>query len=183
MTRSAGSTDTRSPLVVSDRALLVGEKSHEVTGDDGSEALLLAYLDFLSELRSTAPTIGSLRSGDIEVLSSATGMDQAIVRATLVSMLSTEEVAPVRLTRRARSAAFSFFGVAVVGGGLTLAATLGAPASVPVASQPTPAARLVSAQIIDRTGSQDISGPYSVERPSQSIAEVKVGNGITIERR
>ncbi len=158
-------TKERTPLLVENTGLRIGEMNHAVDGHDNA-SLFVAYLDFLAELRSASPSVGSLRTTDIEVLAQVTGLTHDHVRWQLQRFLTAQR--PKRLTRRARAGVFATFGVAILGGALALASVISASAADGTTTEAKPRLEIGFGSVIDRS-----------ETPPPTV---QIGSALTIER-
>jgi hypothetical protein len=176
----------RTPLLVRGDVLTIGDsqRSASVGEADSNDALFSAYIDFLCDLRAVRPTVGSLRSGDVEVLALVTGLTAEEVRHHLEQLVGVQSK---RLSRRTRKGLFAAAGVCILGGALVLASTVARPAA-----SPTAAAREVnigSALTIDRVAlsparvAAKIDSALSLERSDVDLPpNVEIQSALTIER-
>jgi hypothetical protein len=184
-TSVARQTVLRTPLRVEDDHLAIGDAQRMVVSSD-NETLLLAYLDFLGELRSADPTVASLRVADLEVLSRVTGLPVGNVRIELQRFMSQRQPKPT-LSRRARKRAFAACGVAVLGGALVLAATFAdRPTSTSSGAVAPASVKIGTALVIERASTGlnavHIASALTIERPDQAPpAGIEIGSALTIE--
>jgi hypothetical protein len=182
-------TKQRTPLMVSALGMQIGESARSVEGPD-NDSLFVAYLDFLGELRSSSPTIASLRVEDIEVLSQVTGLTDDDVRAELHRCLLASR--PKRLTRRARAGVFATFGVAALGGVLAIASVVTAGSSGAVTRLEIGSAVVIERAVEPSVSAVEIGDAVTIERTndeitvttggSQKNVNIEIGTALTIER-